>query len=357
MPSPRPAFAAAVILLGACAHGATDASAPSGSASSVADGLPPSASVAPSTSASAPPPERNCLPVAASGGVAHFEATPTELTVCYLVDDTYPAVAPCLRVALDTGAISAAPAYLPPTDEPPPPVVSPSPFTLTTTGNTVTVCKTGSTDCKTIKAGGTPLQEDSMVAALNDDGSRVFVIVADLLPGQPEDLLMSWRMYGDVYDTKTAKRTSRTLLTNIFGKEMLVFADKSNSHHAYWVGSNVVLGDHSCCGPGGVTFLLDPAAHKAMFLHPFQGSEMPIDGKTWLVFNGNRGSVVAMDKMKELSTFVVPGALGDPDQVEALAARAGSTFVIPYAAPPGWMTFDPTTHATGAPHPLPICPP
>jgi hypothetical protein len=67
-----------------------------------------------------------------------------------------------------------------------------------------------------------------MVPALNDDGSRVFVIVADLPPGETKDSL-SWRMYGDVYDTKTARRTSRTRLTSILGKEMLVFSDASNN--------------------------------------------------------------------------------------------------------------------------------
>ena len=116
--------------------------------------------------------------------IAHLEAKGNELLVCYGEDQREG----CLGVDVETRAVSSA--------QPPPPVeesaprIDPAPYTVETTSSTIKVCKSGTSDCATVKPGyKTPnvIEKKELVAGGSARLAQYGFVVKDVNPGGRKD--------------------------------------------------------------------------------------------------------------------------------------------------------------------------
>jgi hypothetical protein len=301
--------------------------------------------------------EPACLPQsAARGGVAHIQLRGPHALACFLGENesarpgkTYP----CLLVDVVSKSVLAREAWTQPraaNAEAP----SSAAFELTLTASAVTVCARASNQCSTVKvlhkpmaAGRGDAEDETLIAAVNDDGSRLFVFAPELKRGQ-------LAVYGDVYAVPTGKRLAHVELTAL--GNLPLFADRSNSWSARFLGRKLVLGDYVCCGPGGVAFLFDPDRKHIRSLHGYDGELLPLGENVYAVRDENTVTLLDVEQMRELAFFATASeSAGSPEEPDALIAAAGSTLVVAYANPPGLLVIDITTRSAAPPLRLPIC--
>jgi len=334
----------------------------------------PVVSAAPVASAK---PATECLPASvAKGGVVHVEAKDGKLLACFLDEhvaegSSYASAGqshPCALVDLDTGAMSAAPAYkVAEIVEPPKPEVS-----VETTTDSVKVCK--GTQCKTVKVATKPAPKAApkkatkptkgkkpvapivdaeaprgLSAFADDQMTKVFVFV----PDRAKD--GSFVLHGDIFDLASGKRTAHLPLNGVLDG---IFVDSTNEWSGQWIGSRLVLRDQVCCGPGAAIVLFDPAKGKMKLLHGYSGTlAQDPTSKTWLSIDGNVLSAVDMDAITVTPLVTPPGVPLDPEATSATWLGVGGKIAFVHANPPGFAVVDPATKKAGPLRPLPLCAP
>lgn len=307
-------------------------------------------------------PEREgCLPVtSAKAGVAHVELQGRRALACYSSEEGSTRAGegyPCLRVDIDAKRALGAVTWT--AEERSPEPERSAPFELSTTRDQIEVCASAVKTCSTIKVRHKPAagghgeanDDDSLVAAVNEDGSRVFVFASELRAAKNPGLGRA--TFGDVYDVKTGKRLARVDLARALGET--AFSDSSNVWRARFVDANVLVEDYSCCGPGGATALVDPERQRGRLLHGYDGEIGRVSGSVYFARDGKKLSLLDFGTLTELATFEAPGApIGDPERAEALVALDDKTLVLAYASPPGLMLIDLVKKTAGT-LPLPLC--
>lgn len=295
-----------------------------------------------------------CLPAtSAKAGVAHVELEGRRALACYLNEEgsARPGEAyPCVRVDLDAKQVLGVATWS--AEERAPASEPTSGMELSTSRDSVEVCPKGSTSCSKIKVRHKPAagghgdarDDDSLIAAVNEDGSRVFVFASELRaprnPGQGR------ATFGDLYEVKSGKRLAHVDLAAILGDGM--FVDPSNIWRARFVGANVLVEDYSCCGPGGATAIVDPHGQKGRFLHGYDGDAGPASGTVYWVRDGKKLSLIDVGSLTQLAAFDAPGeSIGDPERAEGLVALDGKTLVLAHAYPPGLVLIDLETKSAG----------
>lgn len=302
------------------------------------------------------PPPAACLPKETKGAaLLHAELNGTKAELCYEpAQQTDSSEVPCAEIDVGTGAMtvtrrtpagSTSTPAAPDAKKPAPPGT----WVVTTTKDTMTVCKNDAKPakgCLVVKAQHKPIgaghggsdDQGDLIAAVNADGTRVFVFAPELKAGADRSITTNWTVYGDTYDTKSGKRLFHQKLTHVATTETH-FIDPTNEWSAWWVGKNIVLGDYVCCGPGGTTFLFDPEKGTTMRLHGYAGSFDHVDGSTWAAVDGKKLSFVDVDAMADLGApIVAPGAtLDDPEDDSASVSVFGDHVLFAFANPPGYF--------------------
>lgn len=341
----------------------------------------PSPTPSVSASASAPAAPKVCLPArTGEGSLLRLVAVGNRALVCFLdqslTPDPYASPGqshPCLSVDPETGDVATAEPYKIPDGVM---AGSPAAATVETTTSTVKVCPVGDkAKCKTLTIPGQvtkvakkpapkkgkgkkaappvePPSDDPKIAAFADPtGARVFVFVRD------KDKKGAFQLQGDLYDVATGKRLSRTLLTTaVAGTEVPAFADPSNNWSGQFIGDRLVLTDTVCCGPGGASWLVDPAKGKLAYLHGYGGTlGQDPTSKVWLTLHGKSLSAVDLTAMTVTPIATAPGNVLDPEATSAEWLSVGGKVVLFYGAAPGYVVVDPVARKASAPHPLPLC--
>lgn len=301
--------------------------------------------------------EAKCLPAdTAEGAVAHVELHGREATACYLQADKNLSAGEstsCVVVDLDSHKVTSAKAWNVPD---PKEHKAPSAFELSTTKDSVKVCKTGAAnDCKTLKVLHKPIsagkggnQDDNVIAAVSADGSQVFVFA-------PERLKTNVTVWGDVYAVKTGKRVSHVKLSGL--ADATSFTDESNDWSARFRGKNLLLGDYVCCGPGGTTQLFDPDKKRAKMLHGYDGEILDLSGSMIATRDEKTLRFFDTEKFQELGTVTATGeGVGSPEQADARIALDGQTLLLAYTNPPGVIAIDTETKKPEPFVPLWLCP-
>jgi hypothetical protein len=301
--------------------------------------------------------EAKCLPAdTAEGAVAHVELHGREATACYLQADKNPSAGEstsCVVVDLDSRKVTSAKAWSVPNAEE---HEAPSAFELSTTKNSVKVCKTGAAnDCRTLKVLHKPIsagkggnQDDNVIAAVSADGSHVFVFA-------PERLKTNVTVWGDVYAVRTGKRVSHVKLSGL--ADATSFIDESNDWSARFRGKNLLLGDYVCCGPGGTTQLFDPDKKRAKMLHGYDGEILDLSGRMIAARDEKTLRFFDTEKFQELGTVTATGeGVGSPEQADAMIALDGQTLLLAYTNPPGVVAIDTETKKPEPFVPLGLCP-
>jgi len=226
-------------------------------------------------------------------------------------------------------------------------------FTATATTDSAKVCKGSSTtDCTTVKLSMKKNSErTTVVAAANDDGSRVFVLAPEQKPGSDPKLTTSWTTFGDTYEVKTGKRLFHQRIGN-------AFIDMSNTWSARFDGKNLVLGDYVCCGPGGTSMLFDPEKGTVKRLHGYAGAYREVGGRVHAVLDDKKLTFVDFDTMQDVGApLTLPGKSFDsPERTPARVIPVGAKIFVAYANPAGAWLLDGTTHARSNEVAIPVCP-
>jgi hypothetical protein len=226
-------------------------------------------------------------------------------------------------------------------------------FTVTATPDAAKVCKAGSTtDCTNVKLSMKKIGErKDVIAAANEDGTRLFVLSPEQKPGSDPKMTTSWTTFGDTYEVKTGKRLFHQKITN-------AFIDMSNTWSARFDGKNLVLGDYVCCGPGGTSMLFDPEKGVVKRLHGFNGSYHEVAGHVHAVLDDKKLSFVDFETMQDVgATLTLPGKSFDsPERTPARAIPVGGKIVAAYANPAGAWILDGATRAKTSELAMPVCP-
>lgn len=325
--------------------------------------------------ASAPTPPAVCLPsTTAKGEVVHVEAKGSKFVACFLDEKTAEGNSyaspgqshPCVLVDPETGTLASAPPHVVPSfSEPSPPAL-----TITTSIDTVKVCK--GAQCKTVKVDLKPAKPPAkkvapkkkakkpapepsadvapgLSAFVDDAMSKLFVFV----PGQGKD--GSLVLHGDTFDLATGKRIARVPLSGVLDG---VFVDPTNTWSGSWIGNRVLLTDQVCCGPGAATVMLDPTKGTMKLVHGYAGSFVQhAPTKGWYVTNEKAFSKADPDAMTVTSIVTAPGEALDPEANSATWAAVGDRIAFVYANPPGFTLVDPTTNKAGPLRSLTLCTP
>lgn len=365
-----------------CGAASTQVAHPAESASAASS----ESTVAPSSTPSSAATSAACVPSARSQEpFTHVEVGRDAMIVC--VGGAGAAPVPCLSVDPRNARIEAAPSWAPPagtpTDAaaaPPSPAKRQAAFTVSSTATEISVCKAGTTECRTVKPGSAALPgvgwgEDYKAAATeklasttftrkfhaaaNDDGSKLFVLVPELAKKGSAAALSSWKVYGDTFDVATGKRLSHAALMGDGGTSSAV-ADLGAAWQLTWLGERVWLAGFDAHGPTAAQEFLDPAAGTTLSLG--DPSFLVQAGDVWLLGTASpSGDVVKIVEPKSLSNlakYALPGhAAASPARYVLQATpRNDGTVWVAFANPPGAIVIDAAKHAASAPALLPICP-
>ncbi|HEY2370240.1 MAG TPA: hypothetical protein VGH87_27780 [Polyangiaceae bacterium] len=229
-------------------------------------------------------------------------------------------------------------------------------FTVTATTDAAKICKATTTDCATVKLSLKKNGErKDVVAAANDDGTRLFVLAPEQKPNSDPTLTTSWTTFGDTYDVKTGKRVAHQRLTNAPSN---AFSDMSNTWSARFDGKNLVLGDYVCCGPGGTSMLFDPDKGVVKRLHGYAGSYREVSGHVHAVLDEKKLTFVDFETMQDVgATLTLPGkAFDSPTRTSARAIPVGGKIIVAYGSPAGAWILDGATRARSSELGMPACP-
>ncbi|MGZ3418622.1 MAG: hypothetical protein ACXVEE_12190 [Polyangiales bacterium] len=306
---------------------------------------------APAPTASAKPPGEKlvCIPKSAAPfPLAHVALEGKEVVACYRLDmhEVAGTGYPCIKVDPRAKTFATAPSWFPGT-----PVPSTKAWTVKTTEKEVTVCKSGTNDCKTVKPGftqpkGVGNADSLLVADVSPDGSKLFVI-------EVTSAKMPVSTFGDTFDVATGKRTSRIPLK--------LLEDPSDYWQIAWVGKRVQVTTHRCCGPAGSSALVDPQSGASsslgdpnMFVH--------VKGDKFLLGTENststKVSIVSVDEGKILKDLTGLAAKGfdEPELnvLDAVVLPDGAAAVV-HANPPGVALVDVDAMTMTPSLPIPVC--
>jgi hypothetical protein len=239
----------------------------------------------------------------------------------------------------------------------------PTPSFTTTTSNSVTVCKRDApkAPCTTIQvrpsldAGHGGTERTDVIAALSDDGARLFVFAPEVASGADRKFTTSWTTYGDTYDVKTRKRVFHQRLTT---PQDRIFSDYSNMWSASWVGDNLLLGDYVCCGPGGASMLFDPEHGTIERVHGYGGSFTHVSGSIYAVIDQKTLAFVDAATLRDVGApIAAPGKPVDSSESASALVQVGSSAIVfAYANPPGVIVIDAASQTRSAEVTLPLCP-
>ncbi|MCA9626646.1 MAG: hypothetical protein KC766_03220, partial [Myxococcales bacterium] len=111
---------------------------------------------------------------------------------------------------------------------------------------------------------------------------------------------------------------------------------------ALWPGRFAILAALRCCGPDGVTLLVDPETAGWRVLHGYRGSVTPLGGSEYLVIDDKRVSFLDIDTGELTPGPTLPGTLpDDPTAVLAAAIRpARSATFLAVAFPPALIRLE-----------------
>jgi hypothetical protein len=350
----------------ACEHGA-DAIAPRSpvpsatlAASASASAPPVVASTAPSASASAPAPP--CFSdTLKSAPIADFGRIDDALVVCYASENG--SDRECLAEDPKTRGWSRV-SYVAPVPPPPPP----PPFSIKTDGNKVKVCSFKG-DCKTVTPGFGPGRSADFEGAVNDSGSRLFLY--HYVAGSQSGVVAQHKLTGELFDVATGKHTKSIPMPVGTASKPGPFADQSDTWRAEWLGERLMVSAYRCCGPAGIQLFLDPKTGKLQTIGD-PALFLKLDADTYLVgregrwFDEKAGTtsgkvtlnVLDLKGAKE-TELAMPSAPRDAPETHVLEPilQSDGTIEIAYANPPGIVTFDPKTKSLGKPRGAPICAP
>lgn len=355
---------------------ATPAASASSAPSSIASTGP---TAAPTEAASLPP---GCVaPAKALAPLARVEIVGDALVVC--VGGKADATVGCLAVDPKSGKTQSAPAWtrgptgaLPP---PPAPERQRAAYEVKATVVDVVVCKAGTTECKTVHPGyaalpGVGFGEDyvagaaektastkftrKLIAAANDDGTKVFVLAAELSKKGTPATRSAWTVFGDTFDVASGKRLSRVPLLGVGGSSNAI-TDPGARWQAAWVGNRVWLAAFDRAGASAQEFL-DPAAGTTLDLG--DPSFLLPAGDAWLVGTSKGGvdlvKIVEPKSLANLGKYGLPGAptpAGDGLSSFAVMRPDGTAWVA-FANPPGVAVIDVVKHSASTPTLFSICP-
>jgi hypothetical protein len=293
----------------------------------------------------------------------------------------------CLAVDPRNAKVDAAPSWAPPAGTaadagaaPPSPANRRATYTVASTATELSVCKTGTAECRTVKPGyaalpGVGWGEDYKTAATektpspgftrkfhaaaSDDGTKVFVLAPEVAKKGNAATLSSWKVYGDTFDVATGKRLSHAALMGDGGTSSAI-ADPGTAWQLTWLGERVWLAGFEAHGAAAAQEFLDPAAGTTLSLG--DPSFLVQAGDVWLIGTASAaGDIVKIVEPKSLSNlakFSVPGhaAAAPARYVLQAAPRNDGTVWVAFANPPGTIVIDAAKHAASAPAFLPICP-
>jgi hypothetical protein len=336
-----------------------------------------SASTAPfaSASASSVAPEKErapaiCLPKAiANKPLAHVSVAGTDATICYASGERAEAGQSYPCVTIDVASLHAKGTTSWKATEPTP--ATPA-WTVTSTAKELEICKGGGKPCTKVKTGyaGKPRliagfgkkDAEGLPAAVNADGTKVFVIDGEIAKGKDPSLTTSLVVFGDTFDVKTGKRLSHVDLTSSGETMKHVLIDQSDTWTVSWMGERVLIGGYRCCGPAGAKELLDPKTGDTLILGDPQFF-FAVDGNVWLVGRDRHVDQLELIDVvagKSLAKLQLPcNTPEDGPELYALDATklADGRYLVSFANPPGAAVLDPQKRAfSTTPVTLPVCP-
>lgn len=377
-----PACGALLAFVASCGGSGKEAASPTAAPSASTSA---SSSAAPETTAT-PEPEKPakaaCIaPAAATKPLARVEVVGDELIVCAGSKDE--ATVPCVSVDPKSGKTSASPAWtrgaagaLPLAPAPERQKVA---YEVRSTVVDVSICKAATAECKSVHPGyaalpGVGFGEDyvaaanektastkytrKLIAAANADGSKLFVLAADLSKKGTPQTLSSWTVFGDTFDVASGKRLSHVALMGPGGSSNAI-TDPGAKWQAAWLGERVWLAAVDR-GGGTAQEFLDPTAGTTLDLG--NPSFLIPAGDAWLVGTAKGGvdlvKIVEPKSLANLGKYGLPGgALPNGDGLSSFAiARADGTAWVAFANPPGVAVVDVAKHAASSPVLFPICP-
>jgi len=310
-----------------------------------------------STVATTPPEEPvACFPKGtANSPLVHVEIEGTNATVCVASKKDNAEDHPCAKVDTKTSKVSAAKRWVQgtPTD----PVEQPAKYAVKSGAKGLEVCDGAGKDCHPI-AYKPPKKSphEGLVAAVNDDGSKLFVLTNEMKPGKEATLVV----FGDTYEVKTGKRLFHVALTSS-EKKPHVFFDTSDTWMVSFLGDRVLASGYRCCGPAGAKELIDPKTGDSLWLGDPQFF-VSIDASTWLLGNeSDKGGVISI---VDVAKGVVAGktelpnkAFPEPELYAMDARKLGDgNMLITFANPPGIAIVDVAKKSLSTPQKLPLCP-
>jgi hypothetical protein len=322
-----------------------------------------------------------CFPAAlAEAALLSTRLEGASLTVCLdgrdpLTDPPYEH--PCLDLDLATREVhAAAPAPEPDDARFEPPGPPSSKYSVWATATEIAVCGDNAEACQTVHVEGPAAtyvghaddETDALIAAANEDGQRLAVLVAERVPSVPEDYANSHRVFVETYAVASGRRLSRTPVRPYAGSPFGIFSNAGDYWGVRWLGARLWLSAHRCCGPDGVQAIFDPATGAIDYLGEPLLWHVVADG-TWLIGREEPGEGEGAPGTVSL-TFYRPGiARRTTLRLPARPRPIPETFVLAshpvgenalvvvHANPPGVAWVDLRREALSAQLSLPLCPP
>jgi hypothetical protein len=314
---------------------------------------PPAVTAAPPpvASASAKPAGEKlvCIPKSASPfPIAHVSVEGKEVIACYLLSEHEVAGTgyPCIKVDPRARTFATAPSWFPGQSAEP----SNKAYTTKTTDKEITVCKSGTSDCKTVKPGfaqpkGVGSADSQLVADASPDGSKVFVV-------EVASAKAPVSAFGTTFDVASGKKTTRVPLP--------MLKDPSDYWQVSWVGKRVQVSTHRCCGPDGSSALVDPNSGASFSLGD-PNMFVKVKNDKFLLGTestaGTKISIVSVDEgkiLKELGGLSKGFDEPELNVLDGVVLPDGAAVVV-HANPPGVALVDVDAMTMSPSVPIPVC--
>jgi hypothetical protein len=310
---------------------------------------PPAPATTTSAAPALPPPPAACLPRSAAG-IARLGVKDKAIHVCYeRAEERAGRDYACIAFDTESRTSSIVPAGTEPPEAPP----APSAYSVETTAQAITVCKSGTKDCATVRPGyraPNAADKKELTAAVSPDGSKVIVLFGESVGKGP------MRVYADTFDVKTSARLSRVPLSGGLGKTWRLFDDPTNVWAVSWPGRWAVATDGSCCGPGAATVLFDPKSGNVKLLHHYQGSLVRVSASAHIALDRKALYFVDVDAGTISGSVSIPGDIeSDPEQRIAEIAMVGDEPWVVQAHPPAVTRVDMKRNKLDDGALLPLC--
>ncbi len=125
---------------------------------------------------------------------------------------------------------------------------------------------------------------------------------------------------------------------------------------ASWPGKFAILSAQRCCGPDGVTLLVDPRTAEWTRLFGYRGSLTSLGSGTYLVLDEKQVAFVDVERGTIDPGPTLPGTLpDDPEASLARAVAAKSATYVAVAFPPALVRFERGSHRSAHTTTVPVC--